>query len=54
MFRKIWEALALIVLLVLLMHVALASLRPFMPALGLIMCAGIAYSVYKVLNRRRW
>jgi hypothetical protein len=32
MFRKIWEALALIVLLVLLMHVALASLRPFMPA----------------------
>lgn len=56
MFKKVWEALFLVIVLVVGVQLAIASLRPLLPILGLVLLGIITGVLVKVFwfKRKFW
>lgn len=53
MLRKVWEALGLLIVLVIAVNLIIASLKPFLPILGLVVIAIIGGALVKLLFFRQ-
>ena len=51
--RKVWEALALLVVVVIAANIIIASVTPYLPVLGLIVILVIGIALFRLVILRR-
>lgn len=56
MLRKVWEALFLLIVLVVAVQLAIASIRPYLPVLGFVLIAIISGTLVRIFwfKRKFW
>lgn len=54
MLKKVWECIALLVVLVVGVQLVLASLQPWLPILGLVVIGIITAALIRLVFFRRW
>ncbi|MFM9793286.1 hypothetical protein [Streptomyces turgidiscabies] len=54
MLKKVWESIALLVVLVVVVHLALASIQPWLPVLGIVVLGIITAALIRLVFFRKW